>query len=258
MAAINESTEVWPVQVEREAGVVRITLDRQAKANALTADMMFALAAAVGEARRGELLVLQSASPKLFCAGADISEFVTGSESLARQEQGLLAMIEAMVQSDAPIVAAARGRAAGAGAILLALADVVIAAEDLHIAAPEFAFGMYPIIVEAVLQSRLWPALVSRLCTGVGTIGAVDGCALGVVTEVLPVAAFEEALEPRVAYYRERIAGLEALRGSRKASAATAAMMRQLESVAPLMMANFEAPGVRDRILGYVTGLRKR
>lgn len=258
MQAMDQARPTPFLRVERSGRMLRITLDRAAKANALDAQMMFALAAAIRQARRGELVLLQSASASLFCAGADISEFVSGADALARQEQGLLAVVQAMSETEAPIIAIARGRAAGAGAILLALADVVVAAEDLRIAAPEFAFGMYPIIVEAVLQSRLWPALVSRLCTGVGGIGAAEGHALGLFTEVVPLEGFDAAAAARMDYYAERIAGLQALRGSRRASAATAAMQRQLREVAPMMIANFGADGVRDRILAYVAGLRKR
>jgi enoyl-CoA hydratase/carnithine racemase len=246
------------IRVERSGAVLRITLDRADKANALTSDMMFALASAVRGARVGELVVLQSASPRLFCAGADIAQFVSGPEALARQEQGLLALIDAMAQSPAPLLAVARGRASGAGAILVALADVVVAADDLQVAAPEFVFGMYPIVVEAVLQSRLWPALVQRLCTGVGAIDAQQALQLGLVTEVLPQPQFDDAAATREHYYLERLAGLQALRGSRRVSAATAEMRQQLQAVAPLMLENFAAPGVRERIQDYVAGLRKR
>lgn len=258
MQAVQSNGEASPVRVEREGHTVRVTLDRASKANALTAGMMFALASAFREARRGEVIVLQSASSRLFCAGADIGEFLAGPEALARQEEGLLAFIRAMAEVEAPIVAVVRGRAAGAGAILLALADVVIAAEDLQITAPEFAFGMYPIIVEAVLQSRLWPALVSRLCTGVGTIGAAEALALGLINDLVPLEAFEPTAAARVGYYLEREPALQALRGSRRASAATQTMLRQLDAVAPMMVANFEAHGVRERISAYVDGLRKR
>ena len=247
-----------PVSVTREDGIVRITLDRSEKANALTAEMMFAISTAFRQARRGELIVLQSASVRLFCAGADIGEFVSGSAALARQEEGLLAFIRAMAEVEAPIVTVARGRASGAGAVLLALSDVVIAAEDLQIAAPEFAFGMYPIIVEAVLQSRLWPALVSRLCTAVGSIAAPEGQALGLVTEVIPVQAFDADVAGRVDHYRQRLPALQALRDARRTNAATAAMLQRLGEVAPMMIANFEAPGVRERIAAYVRALRDR
>lgn len=246
------------VCTERVGPRLRLTLNRPAKANALTAGMLHALAQAVQGATRGDLIVLDSASPRLFCAGADIAQFVSGPEALAQQEHGLLALVEAMSQSWAPVIAIARGRAAGAGAILLTLADVVLAADDLQIAAPEFGFGMYPVIVEAVLQSRLWPALASRLCLGAGSLGASEALALGIVAEVLPAADFSTAAAERLDYYARRQSGLQALSDSRRASAATAALRMQLAAVTPMMMANFEAPGVRERIGDYLERLRQR
>ncbi|GAB2484798.1 enoyl-CoA hydratase/isomerase family protein [Comamonas humi] len=246
------------VCIGREGPLLRLTLNRPAKANALTAGMLYALAQTVQGAEHGDLIVMDSASPRLFCAGADIAQFVSGPEALAQQEHGLLALVEAMSQSRAPVIAIARGRAAGAGAILLALADVVLAADDLQIAAPEFGFGMYPVIVEAVLQSRLWPALASRLCLGAGSLGASEALALGMVAEVLPTDGFATVAAKRLDYYASRQAGLQALGDSRRASAATAALRQQLATVAPMMMTNFEAPGVRERIGDYLEGLRQR
>ena len=242
----------------RHGALLTITLDRTAKANALSAGMMFGLAEAVRAAGPGDLLVLRSASAGVFCAGADIAEFVAGPEQLARQEQGLLALIAALAETDAPVLAVARGRASGAGLILLTLADIVLTGEDLQLSAPELAFGMFPIVVEAVLQSRLWPALASRICTGVAPVGAAEALALGLVTEILPEAGFEAEAEQRLEYYKARLPALRALRGSRKAGAATAAMLQQLETAMPMMTANFGAPGVRDRIRAYLSALRER
>lgn len=252
------TTETDLVRIERVGPLLRLTLNRPAKANALTAGMLHTLAQAVQGAAHGDLIVLDSASPRLFCAGADIAQFVSGADALRQQEQGLLALIEAMAQSQAPIVALARGRAAGAGAILLALADAVLAADDLQIAAPEFAFGMYPVIVEAVLQSRLWPALASRLCLGAGSIGAAEALALGLAVEVLSAAGFAAAAAERLDYYASRQAGLQALRDGRRTGAVTAALRHQLAAAASMMIANFEAPGVRERIGDYLEGLRKQ
>lgn len=245
-----------PLTIRRAEGTREITLTRSDKANALTAGMMEGIAQAVAGAHADEVVLLSSASPTLFCAGADIREFVGGR--LPEQEEALLAMIKAMAQSRAPIVAIARGRASGAGALLLCLADVVIAGEDLQVACPEFVFGMYPIIVEAVLQSRLSPAIAAQMCLGAGVLTAKQAREVGIATELLPVAGFAEAGRARVAYYIERRAGLTAMRQARRISQATRTMCEQLEAVAPLMMENFDAPGVRERIARYLDGLARR
>lgn len=245
-----------PLTIRRVDGLLEIALTRSDKANALTADMMEGIAQAVTDAHADEIVLLSSASPRLFCAGADIREFVGGR--LPQQEQALLAMIKAMAHSQAPIVAIARGRASGAGAVLLCLADIVISAEDLQMACPEFVFGMYPIIVEAVLQSRLSPAIAAQMCVGAGVLAASRAQEAGIVTEVLPTADFADAARARVGYYVERRPGLVAMRRSRNIGHATHVMCEQLEAVAPLMMENFHAPGVRERIGRYLDGLARR
>lgn len=245
-----------PLAVRRVDGMLEITLNRSDKANALTAGMMEGIGRAVADARADEIVLLSSASPSLFCAGADIREFVGGS--LPQQELALLGMIRAMAGSCAPIVAVARGRASGAGALLLCLADVVVAAEDLQVACPEFVFGMYPVIVEAVLQSRLSPAVAAQMCLGAAVLAAAQAREAGLVTEVLPEAGFADAARARVAHYVERRPGLAAMRRSRTIGQATRVMGEQLDAVAPLMMENFQAPGVQERIARYLSGLGRR
>jgi methylglutaconyl-CoA hydratase len=245
-----------PLAFRRTDGVLEIVLRRSDKANALTADMMESIAGAVAGARTDEVVLLSSASPSLFCAGADIREFVGGG--LPQQEHALLAMIKVMARSRAPIVAIARGRASGAGALLLCLADIVVAAEDLQVACPEFVFGMYPVIVEAVLQSRFSPAVAAQMCLGAGVLAADQARQAGLVTEVLPEADFAGAARARVGYYVERRAGLAAMRCSRAIGHPTRLMCKQLDAVAPLMMENFHAPGVQERMARYLAGLGRR
>lgn len=249
------STE-FPLIVRRMNGLLEITLDRPRKANALTAAMLGQLEETIADARADEVVVLQSSAPRLFCAGADIREFAGGA--LPQQEVALLALIGTMARSRAPIIAVAGGRASGAGAILLALTDVVIAADDLRVACPEFVFGMYPIIVEAVLQSRLPLAIAAQLCVGARELTAKQALDLGIATEVLPSDGFTDAARSRVVHYVERSAGLSAMRRARNMCPSTDALDRQLKAVAPLMLENFAAPGVAARVQQYLDGLSKR
>ena len=89
-----------------------VTLNRPRKANALTAEMMDALTRAIAPASGGQaaqICVLRSASNRLFCAGADIAEFVSGAGTLARQEHALLSLIGQLAASTVPLVVIARG-----------------------------------------------------------------------------------------------------------------------------------------------------
>lgn len=247
-------SETW-VEIEEGAMARTLTLNRPAKANALTHAMLESLAAGLG--RPGaEVHVLRSASGRLFCAGADIEEFVAGAGQLAGHGEALLDLIRQRAFSPAPLVAIARGKASGAGALLLALADVVIAADDLEFGCPEIRFGMYPVIVEAVLQARVSPALASRLCLG-QALDAAEAHRAGLVTEVLPARDFEALAAQRLAFYLERSGALQVARASARRTHPPEALVARVQAVAPLMAENFAQHGVRERIAGYLAGLRR-
>lgn len=247
-------TEDW--QTPAGVRVRTITLNRAEKANAMNAAMQNEVTAAVAGST-AQLHVLRSASDRVFCAGADIAQFVAGSDALAEQEHALVEMLGVLAASEVPLIAVAQGKAAGAGALLLTLADVVLAAENVEIACPEIRFGMYPVIVEAVLQSRISPALAARMCLG-QSLAAREAHAVGLVTEVLPLAEFALLSAQRLDFYLERGAGLTAARMSRLLVQPADALVRRLRAVAPLMSQNYEKAGVREQILAYLAGLGRR
>lgn len=242
-------------EMEGGGGVRVLTLNRPQKANALTQAMLVALAA--GFAGEGSVVhVLRSASSRLFCAGADIAEFVASAAHLAEHEHALVEMIRQRAFSATPLVAIARGKASGAGALLLSLADVVIAADDLDFGCPEIRFGMYPVIVEAVLQARVSPALATRLCLG-QPLDAAEAHRVGLVTEVLPTRDFDALAAQRLAFYLERSGGLRVARASHLRAHPPEQLMARVHALAPLMAENFGQPGVRERITAYLDGLRR-
>jgi len=243
----------------RESECWRLTLARPNKAHALTASMMRNVASAVARAGSESPVlpvILASYGSRAFCAGADITEFSGNAERLTEQEEALLRMLGNMASTKSPIIAVARGRAAGAGLMLLCLADIVIAADDLSLAAPEIAFGMYPVFVEAVLQSRLPPGLASQLCMSKRSLDASAAHSLGLVTEVLPGADFSSKSAARVRYYLDRATALRTARAARIGEECVGALVRRLRQVSPLMLANFADESVRQRIHSYLTNLR--
>jgi len=247
-------TEDW--QTSLGVHVRLITLNRPEKANAMNAEMMKSVTAAIAEGD-AQLNVLRSASERVFCAGADIAQFVSGEEALAEQEHALLEMLGKVAASAVPLIAVAQGKAAGAGALLLAMADVVLAAENVEIACPEIRFGMYPVIVEAVLQTRLSAALSARICLG-QSLSAQEAHGVGLVAEVLPLEGFAPHSRKRLDFYLQRGAGLVIARKSRLLSQPADALIRQLHEVAPLMSENYRMVGVREQISAYLAGVSRR
>ena len=123
--------------------VTQITIDNQAKRNALSRDMMRELADlwTTLEAGSCRCVVLTGAGDKGFCAGADIGGDLSASEETASMIND--ALLKTRVLS-LPIVAAVNGACAGGGVELLLSTDIRIAARHARFGLPEVVYGIYP------------------------------------------------------------------------------------------------------------------
>jgi enoyl-CoA hydratase/carnithine racemase len=112
------------LMVERSpAGYRRLLLSRPDRHNALDPGLARALRDALAEDPQ-EPVVLGSADPRLFCAGADL----TATDADRAAVSGLLYdCYELMVTRPGPVIAAVGGPAVGGGAQLATAADVRIA-----------------------------------------------------------------------------------------------------------------------------------
>ena len=146
------------IKIDTTPDCVNIIISRTEKANAMTVAMVNALSEII-EHEWNRPLVIKSHHPNIFCAGADIQEFLQGADHLAQQGKALIRLVSAISKNTAPLIACVNGKAAGIGFMIVALSDVVIAKSDATLIAPEIEFGMYPIAVDVVLRSRIGSAL---------------------------------------------------------------------------------------------------
>lgn len=136
--------------VERRAAVAILTLNRPDRINALTPELLVALGEAIDGtvADRTVRAIVIAGAGRGFCSGADVVDFA----ALPPDQRDLGAMLERWYEPlvgrlrncPLPIVAAVNGVAAGAGANLALLADIVVA-------------GLSAVFVEAFGQLGLIP-----------------------------------------------------------------------------------------------------
>lgn len=134
---------------ESEAGIVRITLNRPAKKNALNAamrDELGAAFAAVGGDRQARVLVITGAGDT-FCTGGDISEMDDVGDDAEIGKERLLLLLPtalALFDLDIPVIAAVDGFAYGAGFNLALAADFVFAASEARFCQSFGRVGLVP------------------------------------------------------------------------------------------------------------------
>lgn len=238
------------LNIRTDGLVTRITIDRVAKSNALSSDMMAQAAEVVrgiGGAPGEKALVIDAAGDRGFSAGADISELRAGREGLERQEEVILGLSEALAACPAVIVTVLHGYAKGGGTIFPCLSDVVIARADVTVSFPEIQFRMYPFLLHALLTRRIPDSLAWQLCATGRPMGADEAFGLGLLTEVLPEEGFRARAEERVNQYLDLRASL-ALGREFSDKAAGLAFGEQMKLAGGMMHRNFAAPGVNEAI----------
>ena len=137
-----------------EESVLRITLNRPKVLNAITGEMLREIRAALGEAavdRRVRAILIDSASPRAFCAGIDVA-YVKDLDGFGTREVGreLHRTFLALRTTEKPIVAAIDGLCLGAGLELAVSCDFMIATERSRFGLPNIHRGI-PAIVEAAI-----------------------------------------------------------------------------------------------------------
>jgi enoyl-CoA hydratase len=134
---------------DRGEGLVLLTLNRPAVANALNTQMghdLFAFFETVNAApAQARCIVLTGAGERAFCAGGDLKER-NGMTDAEWQEQHLLfeRMIRGVIGCPVPVIGAVNGAAYAGGCELALCCDFIYAAETARFALTEVTLGIMP------------------------------------------------------------------------------------------------------------------
>jgi enoyl-CoA hydratase/carnithine racemase len=212
MAAMPMTVENEPVLLEtRDAGVLRLTLNRPAARNALSMALMDALCAALDRAaqdRAVRVVVVAGAGPA-FCAGHDLRELRAEPrrEVYERVFARCSELMLKIVRLPQPVIAEVHGIATAAGCQLVASCDLAVAAEDARFATPGVNIGLFcstPMVALSRAVGRK-PAM-EMLLTG-ELVDAATAQRLGLVNRIVDRAQLRDAVD-RLA---RQIAGKSAL-----------------------------------------------
>jgi enoyl-CoA hydratase len=196
------------ISIEKQDGVAILTLNRPERLNAVNGTMhseLMTLFLDVQADQDVRAAVLTGAG-RAFCAGGDF-----GSGADMRTKSGLVMIQEArrivdnLLDCEKPIVSAVNGAAAGLGATIALLCDVVVAAKNARIGDPHVKMG----ITAGDGGAVIWPLLVGvnkakyMLMTG-DLVTADEAMEMGLVNRVVDEG---EALNEATAIARRLGAG---------------------------------------------------
>lgn len=181
---------------QEDTGVVRLTLNRPDKLNALNQEVLAELCAALEDLcinQRARVIIIDSAGEKAFIAGADIAQMADMSPLDFRHYSTYLRRLaKVMTGSETVFIAAVKGVAYGGGNIMAMNCDAVFATPLSRFGQQEIDFGILgglPRLMHLVGPRRAWDLAISGR-----TIGAQEAEDIGLITKCVPDDEFEQTV----------------------------------------------------------------
>jgi enoyl-CoA hydratase len=215
------------LDVRTEEGVLRLTMNRPDRLNAMTDSMSDALAAQLeGAAGRDDVrVVLLAGAGGAFSAGADVAGTDAHERFDVRALDRANRLVRAIVALDRPVIAAVRGVAAGVGCSMAVACDLVVAAESASFLLAFARIGLMPDGgATATVAASIGRSRAMRMALLAEPLPARAAYDAGLVSHVVPDAEHEAAVREVVA----RLVAGPPLSHSASKKAVNAATLAQL------------------------------
>ncbi|MGW6379536.1 enoyl-CoA hydratase [Rhodococcus sp. NPDC055112] len=178
------------ILLERKGRVGVITLNRPKALNALNAQLMGEVVAAVVDLERDPEIgaILITGSERAFAAGADIKEMAPKSYMDMYLDDWFAAW-DRLASARKPTIAAVAGYALGGGCELAMLCDIILAADNAKFGQPEIKLGVIPGIGGSQRLTRaVGKAKAMDLCLTGRNMDAEEAERAGLVSRIVPAA----------------------------------------------------------------------
>jgi enoyl-CoA hydratase len=177
--------------VTTDGAVGVITLNRPKALNALNAELLRDLVAALEEWDRGDTVrcIVLTGSERAFAAGADIKEMAPQSYMDMFKSNFFAEANDRISNIRKPIIAAVSGWALGGGCELAMLCDFIIAADTAKFGQPEITLGVMPGIGGTQRLTRfVGKSKAMEMCLTGRNMDAAEAERAGLVSRVVPAA----------------------------------------------------------------------
>ncbi|WP_141015252.1 enoyl-CoA hydratase/isomerase family protein [Nocardioides sambongensis] len=215
-------TSVEQVRYSYTDGTARITLVDGDRGNPVNSGQVEQLFAAVRQAGRdGARVIVLAAEGRFFSVGGDLGAMATSADMPAFIDDladALHRVVSELIRSEAIVVSAVQGTAAGAGFPLACAADVVLAAESAKFSLAYTKVGLSPDGGSSMLVDSLGLHRTLRLALLGDLLTAAEAQAAGLVARVVPAEELAAAVDAVVA---------QLIVGSASAQAATKRLLRE-------------------------------
>ncbi|MFD6974885.1 enoyl-CoA hydratase family protein [Streptomyces sp. NPDC059949] len=183
------------VHAAQATGVATLTLDSPANRNALSAELVADLRAALAAAGADPAVraVVLTHTGTTFCSGADLKSPFDPAD--------FLALLRETARLPKPVLARVTGHVRAGGLGLLGVCDIAAAGPRSSYAFTETHLGLAPAVISIPLLPRLDPRAAARYFLTAETFDAAEAARIGLLT--LHADDVDKALEPVLAGLRK-------------------------------------------------------
>ncbi len=186
MADLDLDKEIDHIKIETDGHILRLTLNRPDKKNALTQKMYADMARAIDYAdETPEIRVIYlSSSSSCFCSGNDLNDFMAFNQ--AGMPERTNPFLPGIAKAQTPIVAAVGGPAIGIGTTMLLHCDLIYAGQSARFQMPFVNLGLCPEAGSSyLLPALMGPQRAARMILLGESISARQALDYGIVCEVV-------------------------------------------------------------------------
>ena len=150
-------------------------------------------------AETADIIVLRGAGDD-FCVGRSTAGRRPASNSADALERRFGSDVvfdcyNAFRRVKAPVIGVVKGRALGFGCAIAAVCDITLAADNAQFQIPEMLHNIMPTMVMSAMVDRLPRKAINYLVYSTALVGAARAREMGLVSEVVPLAELDAAVE---------------------------------------------------------------
>jgi enoyl-CoA hydratase/carnithine racemase len=173
--------------VEQRGPVLWLTINREARRNAMSHEVLAGMAQAIDAAqdnRAVRAIVITGVGSKAFCAGADLQSANAFTTDYSEPMGHLARLLRRAKASHVPLIARVNGACMAGGMGLMSMCDMAVAASHAVFGLPEVKVGVFPAQVLSVLQHLIPRRNLVEMCLTGEPISSAQALAIGLVNYV--------------------------------------------------------------------------
>src|SRR5258708_29944179 len=194
-------TDAFRIEEDASRRFATLRLTRGASGNKMSAEEIPLIGRAIRElgSRKECKLVLVRGDGPNFCRGrlpAPPGKVpATALDIRSRITQPILDVYADIRATPVPVIAVVQGEAKGFGCAFVAQCDLAIAADDASFSLPEMDHHLPPTLAMSAMLHKVTPKQLLQMVYTRSSIGAAEALSLGLLSEVVPRASLDSAVE---------------------------------------------------------------